>query len=320
METKKNTQARRHLLTINNPADKGYTSEVIVDKLEKCMPQYYCFAREIGSEGTEHIHIYLHTASPIRFSTLQGRFPGAYIDIALGSANENRDYVAKTGKWEDTDKADTVIDGSFREWGCIPPDVQNAKEKNQWLLNCISQGMTDAEILKADPGMITRLPAIARARQAITADQQRTVYRDVTVYYLWGPEYIDLTRIVLDKHGPDQVCRINAYRPNNVCFDSYTTEPVIMLDNYFGQLPYDLLMNVLSGFPNTMLPARYADKVAAYNTVYILAREPIDALYGDTKLGLTVRAKIDYVCEVTADGEIITKPCKEGKDDGKEQC
>jgi hypothetical protein len=59
---------------------------------------------EIATTGTKHMHIFIYSKSPIRFSILKNRFPVAHIDKANGSVMENRDYLCKEGKWQGSDK------------------------------------------------------------------------------------------------------------------------------------------------------------------------------------------------------------------------
>ena len=57
-------QSRKYQLTINNPIPKGYTSEVLKDRLRALSLDYYCYAFEKGSQ--EHVHSFLYSHSPIR--------------------------------------------------------------------------------------------------------------------------------------------------------------------------------------------------------------------------------------------------------------
>ena len=56
----------------------------------------------------------------MRFGTVKKRFPTAHIDKATGTSKEIRDYVCKQGKWADTDKAQTSVEGTFKEFGTLP--------------------------------------------------------------------------------------------------------------------------------------------------------------------------------------------------------
>ena len=69
-----NSQSRKWALTINNPLEHGFTDEVIKETLQKFALDYYCMCKEIGNETqTLHIHIFIYSKSPIRFSTIQSR-------------------------------------------------------------------------------------------------------------------------------------------------------------------------------------------------------------------------------------------------------
>ena len=113
----KNTQARKWLLTINNPLSCGLDHDRLVELLQLFCPDYFCLADEIASTGTYHTHVFLYSASPIRFGTIKNRFPTAHIDKASGTAAENRDYIRKEGKWAETAKVQTSVAGTFLEFG-----------------------------------------------------------------------------------------------------------------------------------------------------------------------------------------------------------
>ena len=117
-----NPQSRKWSLVINNPSSIGLDHEAIKEILAKFAPQYYCMADEIATTGTEHTHIFVLSESPIRFMTVKNRFPLAHIEKTYGSAQENRDYIRKEGKWADTDKAETSVPGTFEEWGYLPSE------------------------------------------------------------------------------------------------------------------------------------------------------------------------------------------------------
>lgn len=152
-----NSQARKWNLTINNPQEFGFGHGEIHQRLKQFSPHYYCMADEISTTGTPHTHIFVLADSPIRFSTLKNRFPVAHIEKAYGTVQENRDYVRKEGKWADSDKAETSVEGSFEEWGDMPtPKAEKAPEMTQ-LIEDIQDGKTTAEIVAENPGLAFRV-------------------------------------------------------------------------------------------------------------------------------------------------------------------
>ncbi len=124
------TQSRKWLLTINNPQDHGMTHDVIIDRAQKFNPDYFCMADEIGESGTYHTHVFLYSSSPMRFGTVKKRFPTAHIDKANGTAEDNRAYIRKEGKWAETRKSETSVEGTFKEFGELPDEATEKSPKD----------------------------------------------------------------------------------------------------------------------------------------------------------------------------------------------
>lgn len=117
------TQSRSYQITINNPAEKGFTDDKINQIVAKSRVTFACYAHEIGENGTPHVHIYMLFPTPRRFSTLKRKFPGAHIEKTYGSPQDNIDYIRKQGKFADTSKAETSVEGSYREFGTLPSNL-----------------------------------------------------------------------------------------------------------------------------------------------------------------------------------------------------
>ena len=101
IQESKDRQARKYNITLNNPLSMvpPMTHPQIKEEIGKLSSvSYWCMADEIGlKEQTPHTHIYLYSASPIRFSTVKKRFPQGHIESAYGSSAENKDYILKAG-------------------------------------------------------------------------------------------------------------------------------------------------------------------------------------------------------------------------------
>ena len=113
----KDTQSNKHLLTINNPKEKGFTHEEIKKILVTNFRtlEYAAMADEQGS--CYHTHIFMYFNSRVRFSTVKKHFPEAHIDVAKGTISDNVNYIRKSGKWKDTEKSETSIPDTFEEYG-----------------------------------------------------------------------------------------------------------------------------------------------------------------------------------------------------------
>lgn len=267
---KNDIQCRKWQLTINNPLEKGLSHEKIKEQLANLSSiSYYCLADEIGLENrTPHTHIFIFSKSPIRFSTVKKQFPEAHIEKATGSVQENIDYINKEGKWKDDPKKDTSVVGTFEEWGEIPEEPGQGTRTDLILLyNLILMGKTNAEIIAQNPDLIVHLTKFDKLRADMLQDQYRDKFRSLDVVYVWGPTGTGKTRMVLEEHGYLNVYRTTDY---NHPFDHYNSEPVICFDEFRSSLPISDMLNYLDGYP-LALPARYANRIACYEKVYIIS-------------------------------------------------
>lgn len=154
----KDTQSTKWLITINNPQASGWEKASLLETIHLLHPTYFCLAEEVAATGTPHIHIYFERASALRFSTLKKRFPTAHLDPAVGSAWQNREYITKTGKWAETEKAETSVEGSFYEWGEIPVKAKKSDDKMREIIRLIrEEKKTPMDIIEKYPSMAMRV-------------------------------------------------------------------------------------------------------------------------------------------------------------------
>ena len=280
MPTKgKDPQGRKWLLTLNNPKEKAIDHQKIKDQLD-LFPSllYWCMADEKGAaEHTPHAHIFFALEHPTRFSTIKRRFPTAHIDRAEGTAAECRAYVQKSGKWAKSVKAETSIPGTFEEWGELPIERQGERTDLALLYQMIKDGMSNYEIMEANPDYLVSLDRVERARQAVREQQYRDTFRKLEVIYIWGPTGVGKTRSVMEGQGYSDVYRVTDYAHP---FDSYAGEDVLLLDEYGSNFKIRDLLNYLDGYPLT-LPARYSNRVACYTKVYIISNICLSKQYTD---------------------------------------
>lgn len=264
----KNSRHRRYLLTINNPGE-NWTHEKIKTILESLQLKYWCMADEIGiQEQTPHTHIYfVANTSAIRFSTVKNLFPTAHIDPAKGTSAECRAYVAKLGKWADGEKAETSVAGTFEEWGECPIERPGERSDIAEIYRQIDEGMSNAEIMAENPVSAMHIGKMDKIRQDILEARYREQWRNLQVTYIFGPTATGKTRGVMEKHGYRNVYRVTDYTHP---FDRYAQEEVLALDEFRSSLLIGDMLDYLDGYP-LALPARYANRQACYEIVYIIS-------------------------------------------------
>ena len=272
-------QSRKYQLTINNPQDCGMTHDVILDRAALFHPAYFCMADEIGEQGTYHTHVFLFSHSPMRFTTVKNRLPTAHIEPVRGTCRENRDYIRKEGKWAETAKAETRVEGTFVEFGELPTEAQEKAPKMAQVLQDVEDGKSTKDIIRDNPNFAFKGRDIDSLRETLVSDQFRYENREVKVHYLYGDSGTGKTRSIYEAHPAADICRITDYgTKGNIRFDAYHGQPDLVFEEFHSQIPIAAMLNYLDIYP-LMLPARYNDRVACYTTVYITSNVPLDQQY-----------------------------------------
>lgn len=273
------SQHRKYQLTLNNPLEKDppYDHLKIKEELTKLTTvTYWCLADEIGEQGTPHTHIYIESKSPIAFKTILNRFPSsvAHIEPAYGNCNENRAYIRKEGK-KHQDKNHTSVEGTFEEWGTPTPQTK-LFGRNQIpciILELIDQGASDAEIIRIAPESFNNFPMIDKIRQCLKEDQYKRIFRKLEVKYVFGETNTYKTRTIMESLGDySQVFRITDYTHP---FDSYKNQNIIVFEEFRSSLRLSEMLNYCDGYPCD-LKARYANKQACFEKVYIVSNIPLE--------------------------------------------
>lgn len=129
-------------------------------------------------------------------------------------------------------------------------------------------------------------------------------YRNLEVYYIYGPSRTGKTRYVYDLYGYENVYCNQGYTEGK-WFDGYVGQDVLLLDEFRSSFDITLLLNYLDGHPLTV-QCRYQNKVACYTKVYITSNIPLRSQYTQYALDSESRQalynRINNVIHFTDDG------------------
>ena len=238
------TQSRAYQLTLNNPLpdlNHDIIKSLLALKFKTFV--YAAMADEIGEQGTYHTHVYCCFSSAVRFSTIKKHFPTAHIEAVKGSVQDNIDYLQKTGKWENTAKAETSVDGSFEELGERPANEGKNKLLSDLYHYVVDEGMSNTEIIRLNTDYIPMLDTITRIRTAFLQEKFKGTRRfDMEVTFVSGVTGSGKSRWILDHYGDEHVYRVCDYSHP---FDLYNTEPVLVFEEFRSSLPIGDLLNYL---------------------------------------------------------------------------
>lgn len=296
-----NIQSRKWFLTINNPQTAGLTHEVILDKISTlCSIQYLCMADEVGEMGTYHTHIYIYSSSNIRFNTIKRLFPVANIEKAYGSSQQNRDYVRKEGKYADSKKAETTVEGTFYEMGEYPENEATENHPGAMaLIDLLKSGVSIKDIVLSMPEYALKVGNLEKLKTHID-EQFLECTRDVFVTYIYDKNDNFNLKQLLEDEGYKNVCCICEYPDGKGLFDAYNGQNVLVLTEFEGQIPINAIIHYLDGLP-IFLPARFYNRVACYSKVYIISRCPLDILYKSSSVQWRFLSMIDKYIDMNDD-------------------
>lgn len=283
----RDTMARKYQITVNNPlkAIPPFTHERIKEEIGRLKSViYFCLCDEIGTEGTFHTHIFLMTGgTPIRFSTVQNRFqsedkPYAHIESAYGSADINRMYLLKEGKFKES-KGETSVEGSFEEYGEIPHSERMSKNGElQFIVDMVDSGYTTAEILRIHPEVLPYLEKIDKARQILLEEKYKDTFRKMETIYVFGKTNTGKTRTIMESAGEySRVYRVVDYALHRM-WDRYFNQEIVCFEEFHSSIPIQMMLIFLDGYP-VDLPARYNQKTACFIKCYITSNIPLEKQY-----------------------------------------
>lgn len=264
-------QSKYWVFTINNPIDDQIPARF-------ADTEYVVWQREKGANGTEHLQGYVIFTKSKRLTGVKKIHGSAHWESRMGTHAQAKEYVTKTA---------TRVGGPWEE-GDEPADKEQGKRNDLLTLKRkLDEGKSESEIAR-DP---ETFPVWAKhykvvARYKTLTGQQRNWPTFTQV--IWGAPGLGKTRKALELAGPD------AYwlpRPagQTAWFDNYIGQETIVIDEFYGWLPLDLLCRLLDRYPmqvetkggSTMMLAR---KVIITSNVppaqwYKLPPERLNALF-----------------------------------------
>lgn len=168
------------------------------------------------------------------------------------------------------------------------------------------ENLSNAEVMERNPELAAHIGKMDKIRQDVLEARYREQWRDLEVTYIFGPTATGKTRGVMEQHGYGSVYRVTDY---NHPFDRYAQEPVLLLDEFRSSLLIGDMLDYLDGYP-LALPARYANRQACFEKVYIISNIDLTEQYPNVQTNdpATWKAflrRIHHVIEYRKAGEPI---------------
>lgn len=254
---------RNYCFTLNNYNDDDVLRLRQLKDDESVL--YIVYGRETGSEGTRHLQGYLRAKNPRSFTWFKGIIgERAHIEPSKGSPAQNRKYCTK--------------DGDFEEYGQIPPGQGTRTDLQSAIDDLRSSGSVK---LLADKHPLVYLRygrnihAWATLVEAIPKRQWKTL-----VYVYVGPPGTGKS-----KRASEEAQAIGDvyYKPNGDWWDGYSGQPCVILDDFYGNLKYNELLNVCDRYP-CKVPIKGAFVEFVSTHIYITSNKYVSQWYNREKI------------------------------------
>lgn len=287
-----NKKCRKMQLTINNPFKEATTTQGkglntvkdVVDYIENTgliKEDYYCFSFERGlKEETPHLHIFFCFNNAKTGTTIKKHFPSAHIEFCKGSNQENRDYVYKTGKWEEDEKEGTRIPDMQYENREMPAEKGQGKRSDlENIKDLVDSGLTPREILEVNPNFYKFDKYIGEMFYNKRL-KETPIKREIGVIVHTGVAGSGKSNVLTTL---DETKLFIGADYSTALFDGYEGQETLFLDEFRGQIPYNQLLIILDGY-KMPIHARYYNKYSLWNDVHITSVIPIEDWYNNDNI------------------------------------
>ena len=226
-------RSRAWMFTLNNPVDDESPS-----LLEQKNAVFCIWQKEKGAQGTEHLQGYVIFKTQKTLNGLK-KFKcvdGAHWEIRRGTHSQARDYCCKE---------DTRVAGPW-SFGVEPADGKGGRSDLLALKRLLDDNKSEMEIADEMFGTWARHYKCVERYKRLKNMHVRTWPSITTVLY--GPPGTGKTKWCLDNGGE------SAYwlkKPNggSVFFDGYEGQDIVIIDEFYGWLPFDLLCRMCDRYP-----------------------------------------------------------------------
>lgn len=223
-------QARRWCFTINNPTDEE--EQNLHDMYETYTQdiRFLVYQKEAGEQDTPHIQGYVEFKRPKRLNAVKSLVSGrAHCEKANGTSQQNIEYCTKEeGRLEDPVSFGSPASGQGKR-----TDLEKIKKE-------LDEGATDKHLWQEYfPTMVRYFRGIAAYRVAVVEERS------------WMPEvYVCVGKPGTGKSkwaADNYPCAY--WKQRSIWWDMYQQHETVVFDDYYGWLPFDLLLRICDRYP-----------------------------------------------------------------------
>lgn len=232
MEPAQQKRSRNWCFTLNNPEN---------DDIPRTWPsvKYVVWQKEKGEAGTSHLQGYVIWASARTLSAVKDTNGQAHWGIREKPHEAARRYCMKE---------DTRVSGPW-ELGAPDEEKMGQGKRNDLMdiKKVIDTGASLQYLAENHFPVMAKHSRWIKEYIALRGKNKRNWPTFTTV--IWGPTGTGKTRTVMEKAGPHAYWLKKPGHGQTVFFDNYDGEEDVVIDEFYGWLPYDLLLRMCDRYP-----------------------------------------------------------------------
>lgn len=270
--------------------------------------RYICWQQEIGSggpdgAGNEHLQGYVEFKQAMRLPAVLAALdaPGVHVEHRWKTTRDKaREYCRKDD--------DTTVEGTFVEFGKWISG-QGSRSDIEDVVEAVREGASIVEIARGFPQVFIRSTrGVERYHALLGVDPPR---RMPYVYTLWGPTGTGKSRhSVLNYPQPYRWTR-----PQNSTSYAlgYAGERVVVLDDFYGWLPWSLLLNLLDPYKFKVNCQGYSETWLA-EIIIITSNKKPQEWYNELTVGPwdPLKRRINKIIHVSVENDAGIRALVEG--------
>lgn len=219
-----------------------YDYEGYIKDLEQEHCTYIVYGKEVCPDTKRpHLQGYIYYNNAQSLSAFSSFYNNCHVEKQRGTAEQASEYCKKEGDF--TERGELPKQGKRTDWGLALEQLK-------------TQDITD--VIQSQPQLLPCQRALREFKNLLLKPKHRTV----NVIVLYGTAGTGKTRYAYDNY-PDLYSK-----PRGEWWDGYTGQKAILLDDYYGYLPYCELLRVLDRYPY-QIPYKGGYTQAQWDTVII---------------------------------------------------
>lgn len=257
------SQAKYWMFTLNNP-------DVESDYIIRALPyKYLIYSYEMASTGTVHIQGYVSFQSAKKLAFMTKHLPGAHFEIRRGSHQQAKNYCRKTedvsfldGPYEFGDDSDIPNRGGTRT------DLDDIKK-------AIDEGAKMEDLW--DKYFKTTTRYYKAFEQYLDIKSKHREFKDgekPKIVILWGQSGTGKSTRARKEYPNAYWLTKPSQNTSTVWWQGYSGEEVVVFDEFYGWIPYDLLLRILDFYQVTVEKKGSSAKLAAKTFVFTSNKHP----------------------------------------------